>query len=322
MLRYLDNDSSAGPDSALVRRLARRPRAAGDAPPRITGLNENLAREVLELHTLGVAGGGRGLRRLGRLHPGRRHRSSHAVLTGWRVPLREMLAGRPAPPASPPAASSQPGTSPARRRCSASAIAKARPRSTRCSARPRRASVDGALRCLQSSRATLLPTSHRRISWQLWPRPSCRGGGDLPTPLPCAASGAPAAWSIVSVKLKTPEEFVISSARLLSLGEQAFARAPDGGVAAARAARASGAFTGRLARPRRRVARPGRGLEARGVGHARGQPRRPSGRCTRAWPARALAPCLAEETTRQLERAADGPQALALLLLAPEFQRR
>jgi uncharacterized protein (DUF1800 family) len=35
-----------------------------------------------------------------------------------------------------------------------------------------------------------------------------------------------------------------------------------------------------------------------------------------------LGPLLGTETVRQLERAADAPQALALLLLAPEFQRR
>lgn len=44
MLVYLDNAQSAGPNSRAGRR-------------RNLGLNENLAREILELHTLGVAGG-------------------------------------------------------------------------------------------------------------------------------------------------------------------------------------------------------------------------------------------------------------------------
>jgi uncharacterized protein (DUF1800 family) len=35
-----------------------------------------------------------------------------------------------------------------------------------------------------------------------------------------------------------------------------------------------------------------------------------------------LGPLLNDDTVRQIARAADGPQALALLLLAPEFQRR
>ena len=49
MLLYLDNQQSIGPDSPVARRAASRGRTVG--------LNENLAREVLELHTLGVDGG-------------------------------------------------------------------------------------------------------------------------------------------------------------------------------------------------------------------------------------------------------------------------
>ena len=52
MLDYLDNAQSVGPDSPVGRRDKR-------------GLNENLAREILELHTLGVDGG---------YTPSRRHR--------------------------------------------------------------------------------------------------------------------------------------------------------------------------------------------------------------------------------------------------------
>lgn len=50
MLTYLDNPFSVGPNS----RAGRRRRAAGQGDQT---LNENLAREVLELHTLGVNGG-------------------------------------------------------------------------------------------------------------------------------------------------------------------------------------------------------------------------------------------------------------------------
>lgn len=51
MLRYLDNVRSIGEDSTLARRARRRDGG------RKLGLNENLAREILELHTLGVDGG-------------------------------------------------------------------------------------------------------------------------------------------------------------------------------------------------------------------------------------------------------------------------
>ena len=49
MLLYLDNQQSIGADSMVARRAANRGRTVG--------LNENLAREILELHTLGVDGG-------------------------------------------------------------------------------------------------------------------------------------------------------------------------------------------------------------------------------------------------------------------------
>ena len=45
MLHYLDQDRSAGPGSSVAKKNKR-----------LNGLNENLAREVLELHTLGVDG--------------------------------------------------------------------------------------------------------------------------------------------------------------------------------------------------------------------------------------------------------------------------
>ncbi|MEM8983441.1 MAG: DUF1800 domain-containing protein [Pseudomonadota bacterium] len=51
MLTYLDNQRSLGPNSTIGRRAAKR------RPDRNLGLNENLAREILELHTLGVSGG-------------------------------------------------------------------------------------------------------------------------------------------------------------------------------------------------------------------------------------------------------------------------
>jgi uncharacterized protein (DUF1800 family) len=51
MLLYLDNHLSVGPDSKAARNVERR------HTERKVGINENLARETLELHTLGVGGG-------------------------------------------------------------------------------------------------------------------------------------------------------------------------------------------------------------------------------------------------------------------------
>ena len=100
MLLYLDNVASVGEGSRLAdvaeRRAARRARmaAAGidaddemaqTAPPRpvrVPGLNENLAREILELHTLGVDGGYRqdDVRELAR------------AISGWGTPGPRQLA--------------------------------------------------------------------------------------------------------------------------------------------------------------------------------------------------------------------------------------
>ena len=62
MLAYLDNVTSIGPNSRAGRR-------------RDAGLNENLAREVLELHTLGVDGG----------YTQDDVRAFAAMLTGWSI---------------------------------------------------------------------------------------------------------------------------------------------------------------------------------------------------------------------------------------------
>jgi uncharacterized protein (DUF1800 family) len=51
MLLYLDNHLSVGPHSIAALRAEHR------QAPRKIGINENLAREILELHTLGVGGG-------------------------------------------------------------------------------------------------------------------------------------------------------------------------------------------------------------------------------------------------------------------------
>jgi uncharacterized protein (DUF1800 family) len=54
MMLYLDNASSIGPDSLAAERADRRP---NNNKKKREGLNENYARELMELHTLGVNGG-------------------------------------------------------------------------------------------------------------------------------------------------------------------------------------------------------------------------------------------------------------------------
>lgn len=84
MLHYLDNDRSvvAGyePPRAVQRFMADKPQLKANVP---TGLNENYARELMELHTLGVDGGysQRDVTELARM------------LTGWGVDQRKALLG-------------------------------------------------------------------------------------------------------------------------------------------------------------------------------------------------------------------------------------
>jgi uncharacterized protein (DUF1800 family) len=72
MITYLDNQRSVGSNSVLAQRASRR--RQGTEALRL-GLNENLAREILELHTLGVDGG----------YTQADVTSFAAVLTGWSI---------------------------------------------------------------------------------------------------------------------------------------------------------------------------------------------------------------------------------------------
>ena len=315
MLRYLDNDNSAGPESPIVRRQARRPRTAGETPPRFTGLNENLAREVLELHTLGVAGGGAAYGGWG----GYAQADVTAfarVLTGWRVPLRDLAQAAPGSnPSRFEPAWHEPG--------SKTVLGKVYAEGPEA--------LDAVLHDL-----ALHPSTARFVSTKLArhfvaddPPPALvarlearyrQTGGELPA-LYRTLIEAPEAWAPQPVKLKTPEEFVVSTARVLRLGEAAFARQPDGAI---------GQLGQRVQAAPSPAGWPDRAEEWLGpdaVWKRVEWATRVADRVGRSMDARALAaaslgPLLTEGTARQIERAADGPQALALWLMSPEFQRR
>ena len=326
MLRYLDNDQSAGPRSAIVQRLARRTREAGDRPPRVTGLNENLAREVLELHTLGVAGGGTVYGGWGGYTQADVTEFAR-VLTGWRVPQAAAMfgggvggggdkdsdGGSGASRFDPDWHDPGPKTVLGRR---FDAGAQALP--AVLSALARHPSTARFL-SVKLARHFVADTPPPALVMRL-EEVYLDSSGHLPA-LYRALLESPEAWLTQPAKLKTPEEFVISTVRLLGLGAQAFERAPDGGIASL-GQRVQGApspagwpdsaeeWLGpdavwkRVEWATRLADRVGRRVDARALARA------------------SLGPLLGDDTARQIERAADGPQALALLLLAPEFQRR
>jgi uncharacterized protein (DUF1800 family) len=314
MLRYLDNEQSAGPNSPVVQRQQRRPRGENERGPRITGLNENLAREVLELHTLGVAGGGAAYGGWGGYTQADVTEFAK-VLTGWRVPVRELAQGADIPPTRFEPAFHQPGAKTVLgRRYEEGQLAL-------------REVLDHL--ALHPSTARFVCTKLARHFVADDPPPALvarmestwrRSEGDLAQVIRTLIE-APEAWAPQPAKLKTPEEFVLSSVRLLGLGETPFERNADGGIAAlGQRVQAAPSPAGwpdradewlgpdavwkRVEWATRAAARMGRQIDARALAQA------------------SLGPRLQESTARQIERAADGPQALALLLLAPEFQRR
>jgi uncharacterized protein (DUF1800 family) len=315
MLRYLDNDASAGPDSPFVRRQQRRSERSNTPMGRVSGLNENLAREVLELHTLGVSGGGAAYGGWGGYLQADVTEFAR-VLTGWRVPIAEILRqGDDGPAARFDAAWHQPGPK--------TVLGRRYPEGPEA--------LDAVLRDLAQhpSTARFIATKLARHFSADEPPPALvarleaawrSSSGDLPS-VYRALLDAPEAWAAQPAKLKSPEEFVVSSVRLLQLGERAFERAPDGGIGQlgqrVQAAPSPAGWPDKAeewlgpdavwkrVEWATRVSRlVGRGVDARQLAQA------------------SLGERLSPDTATQIERAADGPQALALLLLAPEFQRR
>jgi uncharacterized protein (DUF1800 family) len=238
------------------------------------------------------------------------------VLTGWRLPLREWAEGGGSSAEGRfDAAWHQPGAKTVLGK-SYAAGPDALDQVLHDLARhpPRRASLP------PSWPATSSPTIHRPPWWHAWRPTSERTGGDLPS-LYRTLVQSPEAWAPQPAKLKSPEEFASAARACCRWATRAFARQPD--LASARWAN--------VFRPR---PRPPAGPTAPKSGWARtrcgsasnGPPAWPpcgAGRWTPVhWPRPAWARCLQAHTLQQIERAADGPQALALLLLAPEFQRR
>ena len=309
MLRYLDNSQSAGPNSLFVTRSARRAARQGDADntPRVTGLNENLAREVLELHTLGAEASRAGTYTQADVT------AFAAVLTGWRVNLQDD---------DPTRLFNDAWHEPGRKAVLGKSYAQG----------------PEALRQVLHDLA-LHPATARFVATKLArhfvadePPPALverlsatylRSSGQL-APVYEALVRSPEAWNPQSAKLKTPEEFVLSSVRLLKPNSRQFERG-DAGAALGintlgqriQAAPSPAGWSDKAADwlgpdavwkrvewATRTAARLGGSVDARALA------------------AQSLGPLLTATTQAQIERAADGTQALALLLMAPEFQRR
>lgn len=309
MLRYLDNNSSTGPRSPAATRLARK----GDPERRkkqSSGLNENLAREIMELHSLGVAGGG------GAYGPWGGYTQADvtafaAVLTGWRAydPPKDGQA------TFFDAHWHEPGTK--------TIMGKSYPEGPQA--------LEMVLRDLarHPSTARFLATKLARHFVADEPpvslvdklaRSYTQSDGDLAA-VYRALIDAPESWDPALRKLKTPEEFAITSLRLLGTNERHIARGKDSLL---------GSMGQRPHTAPSPAGWPDKAAEWLGpdaiwkrVEWSLRIAERLAGQVDARTLARnSLGPRLSETTAQQIERAADGNQALVLLLMSPEFQRR
>jgi uncharacterized protein (DUF1800 family) len=196
MILYLDNQSSIGPNSQLAQRRARR---APNAERKL-GINENLAREILELHTLGVDGG----------YTQQDVTTFARALTGWSIGTDRFPGdGEPGKFAFHDGAH-EPGVKEILgRRYSQTGVAQ-----------PRAVLADLAQHPATAQHVASKLARHfiadepPRAAVEHIARAFLRSGGDLPT-VHRAVLDAPAAWAAPAVKFKTPHELVVSTFRAL-----------------------------------------------------------------------------------------------------------
>lgn len=320
MIAFLDNQYSVGKDSELallaVRRSAGRPfarrqtdeprTAAPEKPRREFGINENLAREILELHTLGVNGG----------YTQDDVTSFAQIITGWSIgggkgrlaggiPGRFYFRGN----LHEPGAKTFLGktyTEDGQRQGEAVLADLARHPATAhfiaaklvrhfVADNPPRAAVERVARAFLES------------------------GGDLPH-VYAALLEAPEAWDADMRKFKTPEDFVFSTLRALNvsprqpeevvrsfelLGQRQYTPgSPAGWPDTSKSWDGSDALMHRVLWASRVAGRYEQGLDPVDLASF------------------SLGAYARPETMTALRRASSGSQALTLLLMSPEFQRR
>jgi uncharacterized protein (DUF1800 family) len=306
MIAFLDNQYSVGKDSMAARLASRRFGPDLNAANRQFGINENLAREILELHTLGVNGG-----------YGQADVTSFAqVITGWSIGGgKGRLAGgepgrfyfrdnlhQPGPKAVLGKTYAEQGV---RQGEAVLADLSRRPQTARFIATklvrhfiaddPKPAAVDRVARVFLKS------------------------GGDLPQ-VYAALIESPEAWDTDARKFKTPEDFVFSTLRALNvsptqpeevvrtfdlLGQRQYTPgSPAGWPDTSKSWDGSDALMHRVLWASRMGAKYESGIEPSDLA------------------ASSLGAYARPETLAALRRATTSGQAVALLLMSPEFQRR
>lgn len=300
MILYLDNQASIGPNSPLAQKAARR--AVSD---RKLDINENLAREILELHTLGVNGG----------YTQADVTTFARALTGWSVAAaRDKDSARAGqfqfrPMAHEPGAKTLLG-----KRYSEDDLAQPRAMLKDLAAHPATARHVAT----KLARHFIADDPPERAVSRLT-KVFLDTDGDLPS-LHRALVESPEAWEHTTTKFKTPHDFVVSTFRMLDfvpqlpeqilspfqlLGQRPYTPgSPAGWPDTASQWDGPDALLKRIEWASTVGKRMGSKVQPLDAGAA------------------SLGDALAERTRVAISRAESGAQGMALLLASPEFQRR
>jgi len=306
MIAFLDNQYSVGKDSDAARFAGRYGGFGSQAPKRQFGINENLAREILELHTLGVNGG----------YSQADVTSFAQIITGWSIGGgRGRLAG------------GVPGRFYFREN-----LHEPGPKiflgKTYRELGQRQGEAVLADLSRNPATAKFIATKLVRHFVADDPPPAAvdrvanaflKSGGDLPL-VYAALIESPEAWNPDARKFKTPEDFVFSTLRSLNvspdkaeevvrsfdlLGQRQYTPgSPAGWPDTSKSWDGSDALMHRVLWASRVADKFERGVEPVDLA------------------ASSLGGYARPETLTALRRAASSAQAVALLLMSPEFQRR
>ncbi len=301
MILYLDNQASIGPSSQLAQRRGRRAAADG----RKLGINENLAREILELHTLGVDGG----------YTQQDVTTFARALTGWSIGTdRVLMGGTPGKfafhdAAHEPGAKTILGT-----RYGQSGVGQPRAVLADLAKHPATAQHVAAKLARHFIADSPPPEDVARLA-----KAFRDSDGDLPTAYR-ALLDTPAAWATGAVKFKTPHELVVSSMRMLDsvpaeprqvaapfelLGQRPYTPgSPAGWPDTATHWDGPDALLKRIEWAGTVASRAAGREQPLGLGE------------------RSLGAALNERTRAAITRASSAQQGITLLLASPEFQRR
>jgi uncharacterized protein (DUF1800 family) len=305
MIAFLDNQYSVGADSVTAQWAARRA-VPGTGAKREFGINENLAREILELHTLGVDGG----------YTQQDVTSFAQIITGWSIGGGEgrLAGGRPGrfyfrenlhePGAKTFLRKRYPEAGQAQGEAVLADLAR-HPSTARFI----------ATKLVRHFVADEPPhAAVERVAEAF-----LKSDGDLPL-VYSKLLESPEAWDAAQAKFKTPEDLVFSTLRAFDtalakpeevirsfdlLGQRQYTPgSPAGWPDTAKAWDGSDALMHRVLWASRMAERCERGVDSQALA------------------ASCLGSYARTETLTALSRAASGQQALALLVMSPEFQRR